>query len=84
MHTIFQGQVDIYPTACLHQECPRTDNIILYELCGSRNVRQFEHRVTVFSRQIANVSAGPVLASESFGAKRYFRCNSLNIALKYK
>ena len=37
-----------------------------------------------FSQQIANVSAGPVLALESMGAKRYFRSHSLNIALKYK
>ena len=39
---------------------------------------------SLFSRQIANVNAGPVLALESRGAKRYFRCHSLNIALKYK
>ena len=38
----------------------------------------------LFSRQIANVSAGHVLALESMGAKRYFGCHSLNIALKYK
>ena len=39
---------------------------------------------SLFSGQIANVSAGPVLALESIGAKLYFRCHSLNIALKYK
>ena len=37
-----------------------------------------------FSRQIANVNAGPVLTLESMGAKRNFRCNFLNIALIYK
>ena len=37
-----------------------------------------------FSRQIANVNAGPVLALESMGAKRSFRCHSLNIGLMYK
>ena len=39
---------------------------------------------SLFSLQIANVNAGPVLALESMGAKQYFRCHSLNIALKYK
>ena len=39
---------------------------------------------SLFSRQIANVSAGPVLALESMGAKRYFRCCSVNIGLMYK
>ena len=42
------------------------------------------HIASLFSRQIANVNAGPVLALESMGAKKYFRCHSLNIALKYK
>ena len=37
-----------------------------------------------FSRQIANVNAGPVLALESIGAKQSFHCNSLNIGLMYK
>ena len=36
-----------------------------------------------FSRQIANVNGGPILALESMGAKQYFRCFSFNIALKY-
>ena len=39
---------------------------------------------SLFSLLIANVNAGPVLALESMGAKQYFRCHSLNIALKYK
>ena len=39
---------------------------------------------SLFSRQIANVNAGPVLALESIGAKRYFRCHLLNIAPIYK
>ena len=37
-----------------------------------------------FWRQIAIGNAGPSLALESMGAKRYFRCHSLNIALIYK
>ena len=37
-----------------------------------------------FSQQIANVNAGPILALESMGAKRNFRCNFLKIALIYK
>ena len=37
-----------------------------------------------FSRQIAIGNAGPVLALESMGPKRYIRCHSSNIALKYK
>ena len=37
-----------------------------------------------FSRQIAKVNAGPSLALTPMGAKRYFRCHSLNITLKYK
>ena len=37
-----------------------------------------------FSRQIANVNAGPVLALESMAPKRSFRCHSLNICLMYK
>ena len=54
-----------------------------YGVRGSRNSRQFMHRVTVFTAN-TNITAGPVLALESMGAKRYFRCHSLNIALKYK
>ena len=37
-----------------------------------------------FSRQIANVNAGPVLALESMGVKQYFRCHYFDMALKYK
>ena len=37
-----------------------------------------------FSRHIANGNAGPILALKFMGAKRYFRCHSFNIALKYK
>ena len=37
-----------------------------------------------FSLQIAKVNAGPSLALTPMGGKRYFRCHSLNIALKYK
>ena len=39
---------------------------------------------SLFSRQIANVNAGPILALESMGAKRTFRCHVLNIGLMYK
>ena len=39
---------------------------------------------SLFSRQIAIGNGGPMLALESMGAKRYFRCHSFNIALKYK
>ena len=39
---------------------------------------------SLFSRQIANVNSGPVLALESMAAKQYFRCHSLNIGLMYK
>ena len=39
---------------------------------------------SLFSRQIANVTAGPILALESMGAKQYFRCHSLYIGLKYE
>ena len=37
-----------------------------------------------FSRQIANVNAGPSSALESMGPKPTFRCHSFNIALMYK
>ena len=37
-----------------------------------------------FSRQIANVNAGPVSALESMGAKQTFRCHFLNIGPRYK
>ena len=36
-----------------------------------------------FSWQIANDNDGPVLALESMGEKRSFRCWSLNIGLMY-
>ena len=39
---------------------------------------------SVFSRQIANVTAGPTSALESMGGKRFFRCHFLDIALIYK
>ena len=39
---------------------------------------------SVFSRQIANVTAGPASALESMGARPCFRCHSLNIDLMYK
>ena len=39
---------------------------------------------SLFSRQIANVNAGPVLALESMGAKWSFRCIFFNIAPIYK
>ena len=43
--------------------------LFLYGVCGSRNSGEFTH---------------PILALESMGAKRYFRCCSLNIGLMYK
>ena len=36
------------------------------------------------SQQIVKVNADPSLALMPMGAKRYFRCHSFNIALKYK
>ena len=39
---------------------------------------------SLFSRQIANVTAGPVLALQPMGAKQYFHCNSFNIGLMHK
>ena len=39
---------------------------------------------SLFSRQIANINAGPVLALQSMGAKRFFRCNLVNISRIYK
>ena len=35
-----------------------------------------------YSRQKANVNAGPASALDSMGAKRSFGCNILNIGLK--
>ena len=35
-----------------------------------------------YSRQIANVNAGPASVLDSMGAKRSFGCNILNIGLK--
>ena len=36
-----------------------------------------------FSQQIAIINGGPTSALESMGAKRHFRCCSLNIDLMY-
>ena len=49
-------------------------------LCGSRNFRHFAHRVTVFTAN-SERKCWSRLALESMGAKQYFRCHSLNIAL---
>ena len=64
--------------------CDYDQKQIIYGLCVSRNFFVISRIASPFSRQIAIGNADPATALESMGAKRYFRCHFLNIALIYK
>ena len=69
---------------CLSEYLDTLTYCILYTEYAGPEISVNSRIASLFSRQIANVNAGPILALQFMGAKRYFRCCSLNIGLMYK